>query len=254
MMIRAAPPSIRQSLVARLMLPDVGDSMKDVKQFMCLFKRAPPGCALLVSKKGMAAVEFALHSHNSCKPTIRQHRGLKKAAEVFFRWHPDHPQEMKLEDTVSVINGEIRINGKSWYSGEVAEYLATKGAPRRGSEENKQKLDVGRIHSFIVVSFAVAGAWRHGDHEKDTTLFVRFRKFAKRSISLAGPPGCGHYRVHKERCTTATRYVHVTALTTQYATMPDNRGQRGVQLLQSELENVPDECVYLVPCARAFEE
>ena len=36
--------------------------MKDVKQFMRLFKRAPPGCALLVSKKGMAAVEFALHT------------------------------------------------------------------------------------------------------------------------------------------------------------------------------------------------
>ena len=161
---------------------------------------------------------------------------------------------MKLEDTVSVINGEIRINDKSWYSGEVAEYLAPKGAPRSGYEENKQKLDVGRIHSFIVVSFAVAGAWRHGDHEKDTALFVRIKNFDKHSTSLAGPPGCGHYRVHKERCATATRYVHVTALTTLYAAMPDNRGQRGVQLLQSEPENVPDEYVYLVPCARAFEE
>jgi hypothetical protein len=179
---------------------------------------------------------------------------LKKAAGVFFRWNPDYSREMKLLDTVSVIQKEIKINGKAWSAGSVAEYLAPKGGQGRGYGQDTQKIYVGRIHSFIVVDFTVAGAWRHGQIEPESTLFVQMSKYAERSISLAGPPGCGHYRVRKESCTTSTRYVHVSSLTTQYAVMPDNRGPQGVQLMQLDPNSVPDTHVYLVPCEKAFED
>jgi hypothetical protein len=242
MLVRAAPPAIREALIARLLADDMGGSLASLQVFLKLFGHPAPGEAVLVSGKGMGQVVYKLYRGNHVSRVLDRQSGLRAAATKVLTDAPGYPGRFQLDQTVHYIHDSVSINGIHWWVGNACEYLGPSGW-------GGNALRVGRIKHFVVLKYTMNA----GNSVHNTAVFVHMGRFAQACLTNVGPRTCTHYRVRLTRCTKKDTFVHVSALTALLGQVPDNRGRSGVALRTHKRKPCPTGYMYLVPVARAFE-
>jgi hypothetical protein len=243
MLVRGAPPFIREKLIKSLQDPEEGGSVYDLNMFLELFNHPAPGGTVLINTKGMELVKYNLYPANHITVALSTQRGLRALATEAIAGTQMYPGMIRLGIYVKLIHHMITINGTKWGVNSVCEYLGKGGG-------GAQAIRLGRILHFGVVRYTLGGG------VQKSTMFVHLSSFPHDSLTGVGQKSCTHYRVRLSRCTKHTKketFVHVSALTALLRQVPDNRGESGVPLQTSHPIKCPTGYMYFVPVARAFE-
>jgi hypothetical protein len=239
MLVRNVPPRIRESLVQRL--SGDGRAPKHLLEYLKLFKRAPPSCAVLFNKAGDGSIKFCLHSRNHTQSSLAKKQDLRQVANNHFTGNKDYPPRQELSETISVISEFVFINGKPWRTGAYCEYM---------SLNRDLGLRVGIIESFVVVTSVGRNKF-----DQFKTVFASIKKIRPSNLQ-AVEPYAANYRMRSQKSGKVREYIHASALITLLGVVPDNRGAAGVKRNFNEYmhnDGVGEKKLqYLIPMARAF--
>jgi hypothetical protein len=242
MLVRNAPPHIRVALIKRL--SSDGRAPAHLMEYLKLFQRAPPSCAVLYNKAGEGGIKFTLHSRNHHQSSLAREPALRQVANIYFTGNKNYPPGQQLSEVISVITRLVFINGKPWSIGSYCEYMS------HGCADRFPGLRVGIIDSFVVVTSA-----GRSKNDEFKTLFASISQIRSSNLQ-ALEPYAANYRMRTQRSGYTSEYVQASALSTLLGAFPDNRSVAGVIRNMGEyvFENRRSDrkIQVLLPMARAF--
>lgn len=242
MLVRNAPPHIRVALIDRLSAD--GRAPTHLMEYLKLFKRTPPSCAVLFNKAGEGGIKFTLHPRNHYQSCLAKEPALRQVANSYFTGNKNYPPHQQLSEVISVITNVVYINGKPWANGSYCEYMSQLCIDRFPG------LRVGIIAHFVVVTSA-----GRNKNDEFKTLFASISQIRPSDLQ-ALEPYVANYRMRKPKNGRKREYVESSALCTLLGAFPDNRSVAGVarNLEEYMYENRRNErkIQMLLPTARAF--